>query len=57
MDNPTPKLKILPAQKYVINHLLKKFLGNPGIDSVLRSMTQFTYVDNDCALTLVDLYS
>ena len=34
MNNPPPQLKIPPPQKYVINHLLKKFLVSPDIDSV-----------------------
>ena len=27
-------LKISPPQKYVINHVLSKFIGNPSVDSV-----------------------
>ena len=34
MENSTTDIKVSPPQKYVINHLLNKFIGNPSIDSV-----------------------
>ena len=34
MDNSAALQRIPHKQKYVINHLLKKFIGNPNVDSV-----------------------
>jgi len=34
MDNLTIVRQLPPPQKFVINHLLDKFIGNPHIDSI-----------------------
>jgi predicted nucleotidyltransferase len=34
MDSLTIRKQLPPTQKYVINHLLDKFIGNPHIDSI-----------------------
>jgi len=59
IDGTIIELRIPPPQKYVINHLLNKFIGNPNIDSVFLfgSCARGTANDNSDIDMFVVTYS